>query len=115
MKNIFNNDILNLKQSDIRRMTIECSKVNGINLSQGICDLDLPKELVNGVTKAVKNGYNIYTRYDGLDELRKSLTHKLKKFNNVNYNPSNEIVITSGASGAFFLTLKTLFKKNDDD
>jgi aminotransferase len=28
-----------VKQSEIRNMSIECDKVGGINLSQGVCDL----------------------------------------------------------------------------
>lgn len=111
----FNESILNLKQSDIRRMTLECNKhPEGINLSQGICDLDLPEEIISGAYNAIKSGYNIYTRYDGIDELRKGVADKMLDFNNVNYNAENEIVITCGSTGAFFLTLFCLCEKGSE-
>lgn len=111
----FNDNILHLKQSDIRRMSIECNKhPEGINLSQGICDLDLPDQLVNGVTDAIKDGYNIYTRYDGIDELRRAISDKMTSFNNVAYDADSEIVITSGSSAAFFLFLFSIKQQQDE-
>ena len=29
-------------QSEIRNMTLECTRVGGINLAQGVCDLEVP-------------------------------------------------------------------------
>ncbi|MBP7654409.1 pyridoxal phosphate-dependent aminotransferase, partial [Candidatus Dependentiae bacterium] len=111
----FNENILSLKQSDIRRMSIECNKhPEGINLSQGICDLDLPDELINGLNSAVRSGYNIYTRYDGIDELRKNIANKNRKFNNIEYDSSTEILVTSGSTGALFLALFGLMKSGDE-
>jgi len=96
-------------------MSIECGKhPEGINLSQGICDLDLPEELVNGLNNAVKTGFNIYTRYDGIEELRKNISEKMLKFNGIKYNPKNEILITSGSTGAFFLVMFGLMKPADE-
>ena len=37
-----------MTHSDIRAMTIECAKVKGINLAQGVCDLDIPPLVVDG-------------------------------------------------------------------
>lgn len=115
MEKQFNKNISNLKQSDIRSMSLKCNNhSNGINLSQGICDLDIPDELINGVNLAVKQGYNIYTRYDGIDELRQSVSYKMKNYNNVNYSSEKEIVITCGSTGGFYLTLLTLFNAEDE-
>src|SRR5439155_21943969 len=38
LKKLFAERIEGLAQSDIRRMSLECARVNGINLGQGICD-----------------------------------------------------------------------------
>ena len=32
----------NLVQSEIRAMTMECDRVGGVNLAQGVCDTELP-------------------------------------------------------------------------
>ncbi len=111
----YNQDIQHFKQSDIRRMTLECNKyTDGINLSQGICDLPLSPILADHVNQAVKDGYNIYTRYDGIDELREQISRKMNNFNSIAYNPQNEIVVTSGTSAAFFLTLFSIKSELDE-
>jgi len=110
----FNRHINNLKQSDIRRMSIECAKhPQGINLSQGICDLELSEQIITAVEKAIRDGYNIYTRYDGLDELRAAVARKLKIYNKLDYCPEKEIIITNGATGGFYIALVGLFEKGD--
>ncbi|HON57788.1 MAG TPA: aminotransferase class I/II-fold pyridoxal phosphate-dependent enzyme, partial [bacterium] len=110
----FNRHINNLKQSDIRRMSIECAKhPQGINLSQGICDLELSEQLISAVDKAIRDGYNIYTRYDGLDELRTAVARKLKIYNQLDYNQEKEILITNGSTGGFYIALAGLFEKGD--
>jgi aminotransferase len=35
-------------QSEIRSMSIECARVGGINLAQGVCDLPVPGCVVRG-------------------------------------------------------------------
>ncbi|NQV35858.1 MAG: aminotransferase class I/II-fold pyridoxal phosphate-dependent enzyme, partial [Phycisphaeraceae bacterium] len=111
----YNQDIQDLKQSDIRRMTLECNKYpDGINLSQGVCDMPLPPILPEKVNQAINEGHNTYTRYDGIPELREQVSSKMTSFNQVSYDPDNEIAITSGTSAAFFLTLFAL-KSGDDE
>jgi len=111
----YNHDIQDLKQSDIRRMTLECNKyADGINLSQGVCDMPLPPILPEQVSQAIKDGYNTYTRYDGLPELREQISVKMKSFNEVSYDPDTEIAVTSGTSAAFFLTLFSIKSGQDE-
>ena len=47
-------------------MSIECDRVGGLNLAQGICDTDVP-ESAGAAKAAIDEGINSYTRYDGLD------------------------------------------------
>ena len=54
-------------QSEIRNMSIECDRMGGINLSQGVCDTEVPLEVRLGAQEAMNCGINTYTRYDGLD------------------------------------------------
>jgi len=102
-----------LLQSEIRNMSIECDKINGINLAQGICDLPLEKILSDGVDKAMKMGENHYTRYDGIDLLRKQISDKAKKFNNID-TTANNIIISNGATGALYCTCFALFNPGDE-
>ncbi len=34
-------------QSEIRSMSVECDRVGGINLAQGICDTELPQSVAD--------------------------------------------------------------------
>ena len=47
-------NIESLTQSEIRNMSIECDKVGGFNLSQGISNLNLNNKLVEGIDRAIK-------------------------------------------------------------
>src|SRR6185437_7996076 len=47
-------------QSEIRSMSVECDRVGGINLAQGICDTDLPESVAAEAIAAIRSGRNIY-------------------------------------------------------
>lgn len=68
-------------QSDIRMMSIECARIGGINLSQGVCDTPVPPEVLRGAADALMQGANIYTHHAGLHELRQAIAAKQKRFN----------------------------------
>jgi aminotransferase len=53
-------------QSEIRNMSIECDRLGGLNLSQGVCDLTVPAVVRQGAQAAMEAGLNTYTRYVGL-------------------------------------------------
>jgi aminotransferase len=101
-------------QSEIRAMSIECDKVGGINLSQGICDLALPRLVREGAKDAIDAGINQYTRYDGIFELRKAIAVKLKKYNKINADPEKNIVVSCGATGAFYSACLALLNPGDE-
>jgi aminotransferase len=102
-----------LRQSEIRNMTIECTKVSGINLAQGVCDTDLPEPVRLGAAEAMAQGTNIYTRYDGLSELRQAIARKVLRDNGARIDPESEVVVTSGATGAFYAACLALFDPGD--
>jgi len=101
-------------QSEIRAMSIECDRVNGINLSQGFCDLGLPEPVKNGAKDAMDKGINHYTRYDGLPELRNSIANKMLKYNNINIDPEKNIIVSCGATGAFYSACLALLNPYDE-
>jgi aminotransferase len=103
-----------LRQSEIRNMTVECTKVSGINLSQGVCDTDLPEPVREGAARAMADGTNIYTRYDGLAALRQAIARKVLRDNGSSVDPESEVVVTSGATGAFYATCLGLFDPGDE-
>lgn len=101
-------------QSEIRNMSIECDRIGGINLSQGICDLAVPEVVSHGAKAAIDNGINAYTRYDGLAELRTAIAKKHKKFNSIDADPSKEIVVSAGTTGALYCACLALLDPGDE-
>lgn len=103
-----------LVQSDIRRLTIECDKVGGINLGQGICDLPTHPLVKQGAIDAINAGKATYTHARGLIELRRAIAGKLHDFNRLDYNPETELCVTVGSSGAFACAVLATLDPGDE-
>lgn len=103
-----------VRQSEIRNMSIECDKIGGINLSQGVCDLEVPVEVRRGAQKAIDDGFNIYTRYDGLDELRAAIARKHEMFSGQVVDAETEIVVSAGSTGALYCACLALLDPGDE-
>lgn len=101
-------------QSEIRNMTLECAKVNGVNLAQGVCDLPVPKNVTDGVAEAMGDGYNIYTRFDGLPRLRRAIAEKQKKYTGMDVDPEGQVMVSAGATGAFYAACLALLNEGDE-
>lgn len=101
-------------QSEIRNMSIECDKVGGINLSQGVCNLDVPLAVQSGAQAAIAAGHNAYTRYDGIDAIREAVAHKLRHRYGIDADPENEVVVASGSTGAFYCAALALLDPGDE-
>lgn len=103
-----------LVQSDIRRLTIECDKVGGINLGQGICDLPTHPLVKQGAIEAIDSGKATYTHARGLIELRRKISQKLRQFNHLEYDPDTEMCVTVGSSGAFACSVLATLNPDDE-
>ncbi len=88
-------------QSEIRVMSIECEKVKGINLAQGVCDTEVPEEVREGAKRAIDGGINSYTRAEGLAPIRQAIAEKMRRFNGMECDPDTEVIVHSGSTGAF--------------
>jgi aminotransferase len=101
-------------QSEIRNMSVECDRVGGINLSQGVCDTEVPLPVRRGAQAAIDDGFNSYTRFDGLSELRAALSRKLQTYTGLAYDPDTEIVASAGSTGAFYCACLALLDEGDE-
>lgn len=102
-----------LVQSDIRRMTRECERVQGINLGQGICDLPTPPLVRDGAVAAIDARRSTYSHPEGVLELREAIAAKLARDNAIDADPKSEIVVTVGATGAFTAAIHALLDPGD--
>ena len=103
-----------LAQSDIRAMTLACAKVNGINMSQGVCDTPVPEEVVRAAQEAMKQGRNTYSRFDGIPELRQAIALKSAAYNHITADPESNVTVSAGATGSFQATCMALLNPGDE-
>lgn len=101
-------------QSEIRAMSVECDRIGGINLAQGICDTDVPDVVAQAAIQAILQGKNIYTRLDGIADLRQAIAAKLARHNRLIVDPEQEVLVTAGATGAFHATAMALLNPGDE-
>ena len=104
----------NIVQSEIRVMSVECEKVRGVNLAQGICDTEVPLPVRRGAEAAIESGLNSYTRLDGIATLRSAIAQKMRDYNQVEADPEQEIVVTAGSTGAFYCACMALLNPGDE-
>jgi aminotransferase len=100
--------------SEIRIMSVECDKVRGINLAQGVCDTPVPPDVRQAAERAIEAGHNSYTRLDGVQPLREQIACKMQRFNKVECDPEREIVVTAGSTGAFYCACLALLNPGDE-
>ena len=101
-------------QSEIRAMSMECDRIGGVNLAQGICDTEVPPPVAQEAIAAIQSGHNIYTRLDGIARLRKAIAAKMRWFNGIEVDPDREILVTSGATGGFHAAAMALLNPGDE-
>ncbi len=101
-------------QSAIRTMSVECEKVGGVNLAQGVCDTEVPAVVRRGAEEAIEAGYNQYTRADGIARLREAIARKLAQQNGIKADPDTEVLVTSGVTGGFDSACRALMNPGDE-
>jgi aminotransferase len=101
-------------QSEIRAMTLECDRIGGINLAQGICDTPVPAPVEQGAIQAIRDGQNIYTRLDGIGRLRAAIALKQQRDYGLDYDPESEILVSSGATGGLHAAAMALLNPGDE-
>jgi aminotransferase len=101
-------------QSEIRAMTAECDRMGGVNLAQGVCDTEVPAAVMEGAVRAMREGHNIYTRMDGIARLRRAIAEKLGRTHGLVADQEREVMVASGATGAFHAAAMALLNPGDE-
>jgi aminotransferase len=64
--------------------------------------------------QAIDEGNNIYTRCDGIDRLRKAIADKQLRDCGLSYDPENEVMVASGATGGLHAAVMALLNPQDE-
>ncbi len=85
-----------------------------INLAQGFPDFSSSPELMELVSKAMRDGHNQYAPMAGLPLLRERIAAKLNQSYGCEIDPGSEITITAGATQALFTALAAFVRPGDE-
>ena len=110
----FADRVRSIKQSDIRRFSAICAAMNGVNLSQGVCDQPAPGVVKKGAKKAIDDDHAIYTNLRGIIELREAIAKKMRRFNGIECDPETEVAVSVGSAGAFACACLSTLNSGDE-
>ena len=101
-----------LKMSKMAR-ALRAKGKDVISLSLGEPDFDTPDHIKEAAKKALDEGYTKYTPVPGLLELREAISAKLKRENNLDYDPT-QIVVSNGAKQSIYNLCQALLNPGDE-
>ena len=81
--------------------------INIISLAAGEPDFDTPINIKEAAIEGIKNGATKYTVVSGTAELKKAISDKFKRDNQLNYDQSEIIVGTGGKQVIYNLFMAT--------
>ncbi|MCB0642267.1 MAG: aminotransferase class I/II-fold pyridoxal phosphate-dependent enzyme, partial [Phaeodactylibacter sp.] len=116
--NLLSQRVLDMVESATIKMAQLARELNEqgksvISLSLGEPDFDTPQHIKDAAKKALDDGYTKYTPVPGLVELRKAITNKFKRDNNLDYSPS-QIVVSNGAKQSIANLALALLNPGDE-
>jgi aspartate aminotransferase len=87
--------------------------VSVISLSAGEPDFETPAHICNAAIEAITDGFHGYTMNIGMPELREAVAEKLKRDNDLDYNP-DQIVLSNGAKQSIGFSLLATINPGDE-
>jgi len=114
MKRHINQRMAALAHSEIRAMTQACVQAKGLNMAQGVCDTPVPPVVLRSAAQAMECGKNVYSRFDGLPELRQAIVKKLAQYNGIAADPETDVTVSAGATGSFHCACLALLNPGDE-
>ncbi len=89
-------------------------KSDFIKLGRGDPDLDTPDHIREAAKKAIDEGYTHYTHWRGMKELREEISKKLKRDNDLEYDPKDEIVVSTGVQESMYVVFQAILEPGDE-
>lgn len=113
--NVLSDKIKTLKPSGIRKFFDIAQTIDGvISLGVGEPDFPTPWAIRSVAISTLEKGKTVYTSNSGLMQLREEIAEYIKRKNNLNYDPNNEIIVTVGGSEAIDISLRAMINPGDE-
>lgn len=92
---------------------LKAQGIDVINLSVGEPDFATPDHIKEAAKKAIDDNFSFYSPVTGFMDLRKAICDKLKRENNLTYEPS-QIVCSNGAKQSICNVILAIINKGDE-
>jgi aminotransferase len=97
-----------------RLQALAAARPDVIRLARGEPDIPTPPHIAEAAKRAIDAGHTGYTPPAGLPALREEIAAKLMRDNGLHYDPTTEIIVTTGAQEALAVTMQTLVDPGDE-
>ena len=109
MEHLINPLVKDVQISGIRKFYNMVADIEGtISLTIGQPDFPTPTHIKEAAKQAIDNDYTVYTHNAGYLELREAASNYVKDKYKLNYDPANEVIVTSGASEGIDIAFRTI-------
>jgi aspartate aminotransferase len=99
--------------ADARATEMKAAGIDVVSLAAGEPDFDTPEHVKQAAVKALAAGQTKYTAVGGTAALKNAIKLKLKRDNNLDYEP-NEIIASAGCKQAEANVIAALFDEGDE-
>ena len=118
MNKFLTDKVNNLSASATLAMAAKARELRGkgvdvIGLSLGEPDFNIPEFIKEAAVKAINDNYNSYTPVDGYVDLKKAISRKFSRDNNLNYSAS-QIVVSTGAKQSIANVIEAMINPGDE-
>ncbi|MFL5627825.1 MAG: aminotransferase class I/II-fold pyridoxal phosphate-dependent enzyme [Ktedonobacteraceae bacterium] len=96
-------------------INVLAQQYNALNLGQGKPDFDAPPDVIGHLVRALQAGnLNQYAPGPGTASLRQAVADHAGRFYNLDINPANGVIVTSGATEGIFAAILGLVDPGDE-
>lgn len=115
MRDPLSKKVVGIKPSGIRKFFDIVSEMkDAISLGVGEPDFDTPWHIRDEGIYALEKGRTFYTSNAGLKELRVEIANYMKRSQNLEYHPLDEILVTVGGSEGIDMALRAMCDPGDE-
>ena len=98
--------------AEVRRLQAQGRKL--VSLMRGEPDFRTPPHIVEAAVRALHDGRTSYPDNRGEPVLREAIAQKLDRQNGLRYDPTTEILVTTGATFGIYTALAALLDEEDE-
>ena len=99
--------------STAKAKELKAQGLDVVGFGAGEPDFNTPDNICNAAIKAIKDGFTKYTPASGIVELKQAVCDKFKKFNGLDYKPS-QIVIRNGGKHSLTNVFEAILNPGDE-